>query len=147
MHRPAERAGPPTLQALRLRARVRAALRAAAERSDAPLVRAAFFAAAERSAALRRRAADRACFASAGFDAAARPSRFTAPVTARDRLRDTLWSPRCPAATARSALRRVRSLASPFLGGASFTPARRALDNPIAIACLVERAPCLPSRM
>jgi hypothetical protein len=30
--------------------------------------------------------------------------------------------------------------------GGSFTPARRAFDNPIAIACLVERAPCLPSR-
>ena len=29
---------------------------------------------------------------------------------------------------------------------ASFTPARRAFDKPIAIACLAERAPCLPSR-
>jgi hypothetical protein len=26
------------------------------------------------------------------------------------------------------------------------TPARRALDNPIAIACLVDFAPCFPSR-
>jgi hypothetical protein len=32
----------------------------------------------------------------------------------------------------------------PFLGGLSFTPARRAFDNPIAIACFVERAPCFP---
>src|SRR4051812_33868771 len=30
---------------------------------------------------------------------------------------------------------------------ASGTPARRALDRPMAIACLVERAPCLPLRM
>src|SRR5262245_31115111 len=33
----------------------------------------------------------------------------------------------------------------PFLRG-SGTPARRALDRPMAIACLAERAPCLPSR-
>jgi hypothetical protein len=31
--------------------------------------------------------------------------------------------------------------------GLAFTPARRALDKPIAIACLAERAPCLPSRI
>jgi hypothetical protein len=37
--------------------------------------------------------------------------------------------------------------ARPFLGGGSLTPARRALDNPMAMACLVERAPCFPSRM
>src|SRR4029079_17467758 len=30
--------------------------------------------------------------------------------------------------------------------GGSSTPARRAFDNPIAIACFVERAPCFPSR-
>jgi len=34
-----------------------------------------------------------------------------------------------------------------FFGTANFTPARRALDRPIAIACLAERAPCLPSRI
>jgi len=32
-------------------------------------------------------------------------------------------------------------------GAASLTPARRAFDNPIAIACFVLAAPCLPSRM
>jgi hypothetical protein len=32
------------------------------------------------------------------------------------------------------------------LGGESFTPARRAFDSPIAIACFVDRAPCFPSR-
>ena len=40
----------------------------------------------------------------------------------------------------------VRSLAL-FGGGGSFTPARRAFDRPMAIACFAERAPCLPSRM
>jgi hypothetical protein len=30
--------------------------------------------------------------------------------------------------------------------GGSFTPARRAFDRPIAIACSGERAPCFPSR-
>ncbi|URL59878.1 hypothetical protein IM816_07255 [Luteibacter flocculans] len=30
--------------------------------------------------------------------------------------------------------------------GLAFTPARRAFDNPMAIACFAERAPCLPSR-
>jgi len=56
----------------RLRARVRDALRAAAERLAGPFVRTAFFAAVERSPAVRRLAADRACFASAGVEAAAR---------------------------------------------------------------------------
>jgi hypothetical protein len=31
-------------------------------------------------------------------------------------------------------------------GGGSFTPARRAFDNPIAMACFVLRTPCLPWR-
>jgi len=34
----------------------------------------------------------------------------------------------------------------PVWGGGSFTPALRAFDKPIAIACLAELAPCLPSR-
>jgi len=38
-----------------------------------------------------------------------------------------------------------RTLPDPF-GGGSFTPARRAFDSPIAIACSVEATPCLPSR-
>src|SRR5919108_6605989 len=45
------------------------------------------------------------------------------------------------------ALRRVSSLTVPFSGGGRATPARRALERPMAIACLVERAPCLPLRM
>ncbi|PYQ08028.1 MAG: hypothetical protein DMF83_07870 [Acidobacteria bacterium] len=35
----------------------------------------------------------------------------------------------------------------PPVGGGRGTPARRAFDRPMAIACLVERAPCLPSRI
>jgi hypothetical protein len=44
-----------------------------------------------------------------------------------------------------TALRRVPGVDPPG-GLPSFTPARRALD-PMAIACFVDRAPCLPSRM
>ena len=69
--------------------RVRAALRPAADNSVGPLVCTAFFAAAERAAGPRRLAADFACFASARVDAALRPSRFNAPVIARERVRDT----------------------------------------------------------
>ena len=43
------------------------------------------------------------------------------------------------------ALRFVDSLALSGGDGRS-TPALRAFDSPIAIACFVERAPCLPSR-
>jgi hypothetical protein len=35
----------------------------------------------------------------------------------------------------------------PLFGAGKSTPARRAFDKPIAIACFDERAPCLPSRM
>ena len=48
---------------------------------------------------------------------------------------------------ARSALTRVFSEVAPFLGGGRSTPARRALESPIAMACLADRAPCFPSRM
>jgi hypothetical protein len=41
----------------------------------------------------------------------------------------------------------VRAWAVPFGGGGSGTPARRAFDRPIAIACSGDRAPCFPSRM
>src|SRR5437773_8900641 len=46
-----------------------------------------------------------------------------------------------------AALLRVFSVVRPFAGGGSSTPARRALLRPMAIACFVDRAPCLPSRM
>jgi hypothetical protein len=90
-------------------------------------VLAAFRAAALREAADRRRAALFAWRDSAFGDAALRPSRFSLRREARERFF-------------------VEAFA--FLGGAgSFTPARRAFERPIAIACLVDRAPCLPSRM
>jgi hypothetical protein len=108
-------------------------------------VRAAFRAEARRSAGVRRRAADRAWRDNDLRDAAERPSRFNARFTARDRRVDAA---RClrERRLADAALRLVLGLA--LAGGfPSFTPARRAFDKPIAIACFVDRAPCLPSRM
>src|SRR5262245_15581155 len=130
-------------------ARVRAAFRAAADRSAGPLVRAAFFAAADRWAAVRRRAADRACFDSDARDAALRPSRLRARLIARDRLADGARGARLPwpASQARSAPSRVRWLVFPGAGGGRSTPARRASERPIAIACLADRAPCSPRRI
>src|SRR6185312_5964794 len=126
-------------------ARVRAALRAAAERPFAPLVRAAFFAAAERWPDVRLRAALRACFDSAFFDAAEWPSRFNALLLARERLAEVRFEDDFFAADFFDAVFLPPFFAPlPFFG--TSTPARRASDNPIAIACSVERAPCLPSR-
>jgi hypothetical protein len=88
----------------------------------------------------------RECRAIDVFDAADRPSRFNAPVTARERRADgflRLWL----ALRSRFARFRVDAGAVPFFGAGSFTPARRASDSPIAIACSVDRAPCLPCRM
>jgi len=65
---------------------------------------------------------------------------------ARDRDEDVLCG--CPPClSARAAARRVRADVVPFFGAGSLTPAFRAFDSPIAIACFVERAPCFPSRM
>jgi hypothetical protein len=72
------------------RARVRTALRAAAERPLRPLVRAARRAEAERSVRVRFRAAERACCESAFLDDALRPSRFSASSVAVERRRDAL---------------------------------------------------------
>ncbi len=47
---------------------------------------------------------------------------------------------------AEAALRLVLAF-EPAGGRGSVTPARRAFDKPIAIACFVDRAPCLPFRM
>jgi hypothetical protein len=127
------------------RARVLAAFRAAAERPRAPFVRIAFRAAVDRARAPRRFAAERACRASDRGVAAARPSRRRAPWIARERVEDRFF--REPARrSAYRALRRVRADAVPFAGALSATPARRAFESPIAIACFAERAPCFPSR-
>ncbi|HEU4629174.1 MAG TPA: hypothetical protein VFS08_05490 [Gemmatimonadaceae bacterium] len=189
-----------------MRARVRAAFRAAAFRPAAPFVRAALRAAALRSLALRLRAADRACFDRADFDADERPSFFSAFVAPRARLAvvraaaplrpaalrfrlvedvavlfrpvpfraelvravDFLAEPfRAVAFRAElffavaffavlffavaffavlflAALFRAALFVPPFFG--TFTPASRALFNPMAMACSGERAPCFPSR-
>ena len=81
------------------------------------------------------------------LDAALLPSRFSAFPVARDRFAEGRFAVlRRPASRAAFALLRVFSDALPFAGGGSFTPARRAFDRPIAIACSGERAPCWCSR-
>src|SRR5262249_21386738 len=127
------------------RARVRAAFFAATERPRAPLVRAAFFAARERALGPRLTADERAWRASAGFDPAAWPFRRKAPMVDRPRRRDRRRPGCCGTSVSSSAL--CRAAAEPPRGGGSLTPARRAFDRPIAIACLADCAPCLPSRM
>ena len=111
-----------------MRCRVRAALRADALRAEADL----------------RRATLRAWCESALRDATLRLSLFSLLRIARERRGDGLARLR-PARLAAAALRFV--LARALFGGAgSFTPARRAFERPIAIACFVDRAPCFPSR-
>src|SRR6185436_15947241 len=92
-----------------------------------------------------RRAAAFAWRDSAVRDAALRPSRFSLRSEARERRGDGR-ARRRPARLAAAALFFVEAFAF-FGGGGSFTPARRAFDRAIATACLVDRAPCLPSRM
>jgi hypothetical protein len=127
------------------RCRIRAALRAAALRACGPFVRTALRAAAFRAVAPRRRAALRACRANAFRVAAPRASRLSAALIARERVAAGRLRPRRPARAAYSALFFVRAFALAG-GGGSFTPARRALERPMAMACFVERAPCLPLR-
>jgi len=73
-------------------------------------------------------------------------SRFKAARVVRERLREGFL--RLPAeAKSCLALRRVEADVRFEFGGGNLIPARRAFDNPIAIACLAERAPCLPFRI
>jgi hypothetical protein len=109
-------------------------------------VRAAFFAAAERDRAERCLATRFACLDNACLDAERRLSRLRACFVAWERFRDGfLRRPARPFARSRFAWRFVPCF--PRLGGGNFTPARRALERPIAIACSGERAPCWPSRI
>jgi hypothetical protein len=109
-------------------------------------VRAAFFAAAERERAERCPATRFACLDNACLDAARRLSRLSARFVARERFREGfVRRPARPFARSRFAWRFVRC--APRFGGGNFTPARRALDRPMAIACSGDRAPCSPSRM
>ncbi|PYK06841.1 MAG: hypothetical protein DME66_03185 [Verrucomicrobia bacterium] len=110
-------------------------------------MRAAFLAAADRDRADRRRAAERACRESALRDAAERFSRFRALFVARDLVREGFLRRAPPRLPSRLACFRVRADAFPRFGGGTFTPARRAFDKPMAIACCGDRAPCSPSRM
>src|SRR5207244_5039199 len=106
--------------------------------------RAARRAAARRADAGRRRAADLAWLDNDFRDAAPRVSRFRARLIARER-RGAGRVRRRAARLAYCALCFVLAFA-PAGGRPSLTPARRALDKPMAIACFVDRAPCLPSR-
>jgi hypothetical protein len=108
-------------------------------------VRAACFAAIERLRRVLAEAALRACLERARREPAACRSRFNADSVARDLLRDGLCGLRA-ARVSNFAFRRVRAETLPRPGAAIFTPARRALDKPMAIACLADRAPCLPRR-
>src|SRR5204863_7367076 len=109
-------------------------------------VRAAVFAAAERERAERCPATRFACLDNACLDADRRLSRLSARFVARDRFREgCLRRPERPFVRSRFAWRFVRCL--PRFGGGNFTPARRASDRPMAIACSGERAPGSPSRM
>src|SRR6266581_7596431 len=109
-------------------------------------VAAALRAAADRCAGERFLATDLACLDSAAGLAALLPSRLSAWVVARDRVRDGFVGFEADAMSL-LARRRVLPEAAPSLGGGNFTPARRAFDRPMAMACFVDRAPCLPSRI
>jgi hypothetical protein len=77
-------------------------------------------------------------------EAADRPSCFNAARAARERRAEGRLRV-LAARRADSALRLVDAFA--LAGGrGSFTPARRAFESPIAMACFVDRAPCFPSR-
>ena len=102
-------------------------------------MRAALRADADRELALRRRAALFAWRETAFFDPALCPSRFNAVDEARARVGDGFRPFRAESWRARF------FAAFPF-GLGTFTPARRALESPIAIACFVLLAPCFPSR-
>src|SRR6185437_9098906 len=136
------------VHAARFLLRVRAALRAACRKTVGPLVSTARVAARCLDRLPRLRAALRAWRERLVCDAAERPSRFRAPETARERALDGLeLRDLCPFRRSRSACARVRLVVFPRLGGGSFTPARRAFESPIAIACWGDRAPCFPSRI
>jgi hypothetical protein len=86
------------------------------------------------------RAADFAWRDSARCDAPARPSRFSAPLTARERFvegRLFRLELRCDFSFFAEAV--------PFGAGGNFTPAFRAFESPMAIACFGLRTPCFPS--
>jgi hypothetical protein len=94
----------------------------------------------------RCRALVRAWRESARAEAADVPSRRSAFNEALDRRAEDLFVRWCPAFESRFAACKVSRDTRPFFGGFKSTPARRAFDRPIAMACFAERAPCFPSR-
>ncbi len=115
-------------------------------RSYVRRVLAAFAAARRRARGPRFRAVLLACRDSAACEAALLLSWRSAFDVARERLADVFLLPLRPLFKSRSAWRRTfRELWFPF-GGGKLIPARRAFDNPIAMACFGEHAPCFPWR-
>jgi hypothetical protein len=104
-------------------------------------VAAARLAASDREAFERRAAALRAWRERASVDPALWPSRLRARNVALERVVEGRCARILPRRESRAACRRVAAEVVPLRGGLSLTPARLALDRPIAIACLVERAP------
>jgi hypothetical protein len=88
----------------------------------------------------------RACRDRADLEAVAVLSRFDALDVARERLGHAFLLPERPFAKSRLACLRILLLPRPPFGGFKSTPARRAFDNPIAIACFGDLTPCFPSR-
>ncbi|MRH00159.1 hypothetical protein GIY21_07605 [Xanthomonas sontii] len=129
-------------------ARVFAAFLAALLRTVAPLVCAAFFAAAERLLALRFFAARLVCVDSASLPTvcvALLPllAVFSAFLAPRERVGDGLA---CLPPLASSCATFFLVAFDAVFDAPVLTPARRALDRPMAIACLVDFTWVLPSR-
>jgi hypothetical protein len=86
-------------------------------------------------APFRLRAALLACFAKAIWETLLFGSRFKARTVALLRFGDTFVDPDFAFSKPRLAFARVAADARPLGGGGSLTPARRAFESPIAIAC------------
>ena len=102
-------------------------------------VAAALRAELERLERVRSLAADFACFDNDRCEAPDRPSFFSARLTARERF------PEGRRRVERWLLRSFCAAAVSAGGGGNFTPALRAFDNPIAMACFAFLTPCFPS--
>src|SRR6266536_5099803 len=94
-----------------------------------------------RFAELRLACPDTACRVALFLD-----SRFKAPDVARERFSAGLWRGLWPASMSCFAFFRIDAGPLGAFGAFNVTPALRALESPMAIACCGERAPCLPSR-
>jgi len=111
-----------------------------------PFVRTALIAALCKDEWPRLFAALRVCRDSADLETVAVLSLFNALDVARERLGDVFLFPDRPLAKSRFACFRVLLPPWPSFGAFKSTPALRAFDSPIAIACFGHLAPCFPSR-